>query len=145
MDRDDRVGDAELGFPTLSTLERGDIHVLVRLPGDGPTTQPNPPAAEVAVPVEITSRVEGAPVKGYASRRAALVLYCAWFHFGLDIGIQVVFTFPRDEEEPIAGVVLAVPLCLCSTYCRLLVRRYPFSPGNGIAQFTSEATIVAQV
>ncbi|KAE9037772.1 hypothetical protein PR001_g6223 [Phytophthora rubi] len=60
MDRDDRVGDAELGFPTLSTLERGDIHVLVRLPGDGPTTQPNPPAAEV----EITSRVEGAPVKG---------------------------------------------------------------------------------
>ncbi|KAE8979581.1 hypothetical protein PF005_g24001 [Phytophthora fragariae] len=63
MDRDDRVGDAELGFPTLSTLERGDIHVLVRLPGDGPTTQPNPPAAEVAVPVEITSRVEGAPVK----------------------------------------------------------------------------------
>ncbi|KAE9037774.1 hypothetical protein PR001_g6225 [Phytophthora rubi] len=60
MDPDDQVGDLTFRFPTLSTLERGKVHVLVQLPDDAATTQPNPPATQD----ERANLIERTPVIG---------------------------------------------------------------------------------
>ncbi|KAE9348548.1 hypothetical protein PR003_g6352 [Phytophthora rubi] len=117
MDPDDQVGDLTFRFPTLSTLERGKVHVLVQLPDDAATTQPNPPATQD----ERANLIERTPVIGNASKLAALVLSCAWFHFGLAIGFQVVVTFAPDKEESVGGVVLAASVYMGAFVLNILI------------------------
>ncbi|KAE9185292.1 hypothetical protein PF002_g26207 [Phytophthora fragariae] len=110
MDPDDQVGDLTFRFPTLSTLERGKVHVLVQLPVY---------VRRKSKPDRADSGDSGRA--GNASKLAALVLSCAWLNFGLAIGYQVVVTFAPDKEQSVGGVVLAASVYMGAFVFNILI------------------------